>query len=619
MAHSMIFPNVGTQTLSAVIHFVGTSVLAICLARRVAFEDLNTLRGWQNLTVARLSLILMFAFSLTFMMATGTLIHGIGLEDTATSCSLAIWSCILLYTTTKLLIYIFLSERVWLVWSNISSNKAALGASQGQNRHASTLPPTPTTSRAPSEWRDRVTKRLKNPVYLVCLISLLGYVAVIILLLVSRIAGFRNQDGSCVIGLARVGSIPLLTYDAYITVLLTTLFVWPLRTKKGMSDALRRLTTRTLIASFAALSTSAINITVLTVLRGHELGWVCLASCGTDVMLNALVLDFVTETRLKKIVKSRNDRVGGGAALAGASGSSVLTNGYVANAKVHFSAAAPPPRAPRASQMGRGPLSVTPHSGTTHSVDLSSEGEHADVKSRGLDEEIEIPHRNYKMTYPPPPTPMFPHTHDGIDDIEVSNLDHDIDIERDTVHRSASPPIRSHSTQPSIITPPARTPARLQRSRNNTGASLPLTLLPQHRRSFAQSDEGMDDNELDQVQSLPEIPSPWDPTTSFAHGASKHPFASPLQIPASAAPTKASGMRPWTANAATEVPSQKARNSSVPPPSAHAQLLSVRAAIRGFAENASTFGGNKTRPKKTLVVVTSKSETTIEAEGEDIA
>ncbi len=36
-------------------------------------------------------------------------------------------------------------------------------------------------------------------------------------------------------------------------------------------------------AAFAALTTSAINVIVLVGLRGHELGWLCLASCGTDV------------------------------------------------------------------------------------------------------------------------------------------------------------------------------------------------------------------------------------------------------------------------------------------------------------------------------------------------
>jgi hypothetical protein len=42
-------------------------------------------------------------------------------------------------------------------------------------------------------------------------------------------------------------------------------------------------------AAIVALVTSAINVCVLTALHGQELGWVCLASCGADVAVNAMV------------------------------------------------------------------------------------------------------------------------------------------------------------------------------------------------------------------------------------------------------------------------------------------------------------------------------------------
>lgn len=78
-------------------------------------------------------------------------------------------------------------------------------------------------------------------------------------------------------------------------------------------------------ASIIALATSTINVAILTSLQGHELGWLCLASCATDVssvlyqnacassmvlptstlqvLINALVLDFVTESRLKRYTR----------------------------------------------------------------------------------------------------------------------------------------------------------------------------------------------------------------------------------------------------------------------------------------------------------------------------
>jgi hypothetical protein len=43
-----------------------------------------------------------------------------------------------------------------------------------------------------------------------------------------------------------------------------------------------------------ALTTSTINIAVLTLLDGTELGWVCLAACAADVAVNSLAVFWVT-------------------------------------------------------------------------------------------------------------------------------------------------------------------------------------------------------------------------------------------------------------------------------------------------------------------------------------
>lgn len=78
-----------------------------------------------------------------------------------------------------------------------------------------------------------------------------------------------------------------------------------------------------------ALLTSTINIAVLTRLNGHELGWICLASCGMDVTVNALVLDFVTESRLKRSV--RLSRTRSRAANHGVNVSGAVSTGYGGN------------------------------------------------------------------------------------------------------------------------------------------------------------------------------------------------------------------------------------------------------------------------------------------------
>lgn len=47
-------------------------------------------------------------------------------------------------------------------------------------------------------------------------------------------------------------------------------------------------------AAGMALTTSTVNITVLTIMKGRQLGWLCLSSCGTDAIFNAAVLFWVT-------------------------------------------------------------------------------------------------------------------------------------------------------------------------------------------------------------------------------------------------------------------------------------------------------------------------------------
>jgi len=84
---------------------------------------------------------------------------------------------------------------------------------------------------------------------------------------------------------------------SYVNVFLTFLFLWPLWRSSAtstLSPVIRRMATRTLVAATVVLLTSATNIFVLTLLHGRELGWVCLGSCGTDVVINAIALFWVT-------------------------------------------------------------------------------------------------------------------------------------------------------------------------------------------------------------------------------------------------------------------------------------------------------------------------------------
>ncbi|KAJ7116060.1 hypothetical protein C8R44DRAFT_794047 [Mycena epipterygia] len=254
---SLLFPSTGHQILSCLIHFLGITVLTHFLSRRLAAEDLGSRNALYRLTWPRLCTLLVFLDSWLFLFTGGVLIFGVGLETREAGCSAGIYLCIVFYSSSKLLIYAFLIEKVHVVW--------AVGE-----------------------------KRFRSPVYIICVVTVGLYAGIIALLFFGRIARFRDGDKACIIGLKPSASIPLLSYDLYINVFLTALFLWPLLRSNLSTPKLKRVAIRTLLSSAVALTTSTINIVVLTVLKGHELGWVCLASCGTDVVLNALALFWVT-------------------------------------------------------------------------------------------------------------------------------------------------------------------------------------------------------------------------------------------------------------------------------------------------------------------------------------
>ncbi|KAJ7717241.1 hypothetical protein DFH07DRAFT_719626, partial [Mycena maculata] len=253
------FPTPGLQFLSAWIHFMGVTILTFFLSRRVSTENLTSRQGWERITWPRLCILLVLLDSYLFIWSAGLLIFGVGMQTNHTSCTAGIYLCILFYTTSKILIYAFLTEKVYIVWGNGD-------------------------------------KRLRSPVYLVCAGTIALYVAIIVLLIFQRIAEFRPGDDACEIGLRPTASLSLVAYDLYINLLLTSLFLWRILRLKISSPSLRRAAIRTLVASLAALTTSTVNMVVLTVLKGREFGWLCLGSCGSDVILNAVVLFWVTTT-----------------------------------------------------------------------------------------------------------------------------------------------------------------------------------------------------------------------------------------------------------------------------------------------------------------------------------
>lgn len=74
------------------------------------------------------------------------------------------------------------------------------------------------------------------------------------------------------------------------------MFLRPVYQLHRINPRLQRIAKRTLVAATVALITSVINVAILTIVHGQELGWICLISCGWDVAINAICLFFVTSS-----------------------------------------------------------------------------------------------------------------------------------------------------------------------------------------------------------------------------------------------------------------------------------------------------------------------------------
>ncbi|KAF9041104.1 hypothetical protein BDZ89DRAFT_981468 [Hymenopellis radicata] len=255
---ALIFPSPGMQVLSAFIYFAGISVISHCVSGRLASEEVLSWNTLKQTTWARLCILLIFLDSWAFLFSSGIVTFGVGLSTNATTCAFGIYICLFFYGTSKLLIYCFLIEKVHVVWS-------------------------PTAS----------SKRRHSKIYMIAATVVGAYVAVVCSMIIGRVTFLREHDQACIIGVKRYASIILLTYDAFVNVFLTSLFLYPL-IRRNMTPQIRNVALRTLIAACVALTTSTANIIVLTLMKGHQLGWVCLLSCASDVVFNGLAILWVT-------------------------------------------------------------------------------------------------------------------------------------------------------------------------------------------------------------------------------------------------------------------------------------------------------------------------------------
>ncbi|KAF9987798.1 hypothetical protein BGZ75_010424 [Mortierella antarctica] len=178
-----------------------------------------------------------------------------------TSCTISIFVCLSLYAMSKIVIYLFLIEKVYVV-SSVT------------------------------------TTRKDTTLYRVNILLLTPYTIILALMVLNRVA-VLNEDDDCYIGLKPTASITLILYDIFISSWLTILFIRPLMSSTSVLQGpskgkLRQVARRTLIGSVIALILSSANVFTLVYFKGYEDSVLCLLSCTLDVTLNACTVHWVT-------------------------------------------------------------------------------------------------------------------------------------------------------------------------------------------------------------------------------------------------------------------------------------------------------------------------------------
>ncbi|KAI0688223.1 hypothetical protein BC835DRAFT_327876 [Cytidiella melzeri] len=183
--------------------------------------------------------------------------QGIGIYPTTSACAVALYSSVALYSTSKFFVYVFLVERVHVVWD-------------------------PT----------RFKPRRKSPVYLACMAMVFAYMGVTGYVFTDL--RFDISESECYMKIQREGAIAFMVVDVVLTIVLTSLFIWSLRKHAHSSPRLRRVAIRSATVVLITLPTSCINIVLLLLHHTIEHGWAFILCWELDLLINAFALFWVT-------------------------------------------------------------------------------------------------------------------------------------------------------------------------------------------------------------------------------------------------------------------------------------------------------------------------------------
>ncbi|KAF9381777.1 hypothetical protein CPC16_009681 [Podila verticillata] len=239
--------------ISLLVSLLAISLMSVLFGRKTSGTNMSSINYARGLVIS----LYMVSWGFTTIAAILTSTN----PGNMTSCTLSIFVCLSLYAASKIIIYLFLIEKVYVVSSVTTTRKDTL-------------------------------------LYRINILLLTPYTVILVLMILNRVAVLNEKD-ECVIGLKPLASIVLILYDIFVSCWLTVLFIRPLMSTTSVLQGpskgkLRQVARRTLIGSIIALILSSGNVFTLVYYRGYEDSVLCLLSCTLDVTLNAVTVHWVT-------------------------------------------------------------------------------------------------------------------------------------------------------------------------------------------------------------------------------------------------------------------------------------------------------------------------------------
>mmetsp|Transcript_13036 Transcript_13036/g.20396 ORF Transcript_13036/g.20396 Transcript_13036/m.20396 type:complete len:179 (+) Transcript_13036:1-537(+) len=143
--------------------------------------------------------------------------------------------------------------------------------------------------------------------------ALLAPYGVVLILMLISFNGFHGKshtygdDYDCYIGINKISSVPLVTYDTCFAFFLTVQFLAPLKEaqKKAANSSIKDTARRNMIGSTVATTVSFLNILSLAIFPA-ERAFYCLTFCVIDTLTASMVVYYMClGTLLRSLAKNK--------------------------------------------------------------------------------------------------------------------------------------------------------------------------------------------------------------------------------------------------------------------------------------------------------------------------